>query len=341
MRITTKDLAEHLELSRATVDRVLNKRGGVSDKTVQKVLSAVEELGFKRNTFASNLARNKIYRFLFLLPDHHGEFVTEISKEIKELSASFKADNIDISLKLFSIDNRNETLKLLSEITSESCDGVAIMSPDSPRIRDALSRLEESGVSVVRFISGKSVDSVGIDNYSAGATAARLLGNFCKPHTGHILVVSEDIKSGDSVKRRNGFDNTMQSYFPNLKILPTVETYNDSNKTTQIFSNINENNYNIVGIYILGHEAAHVLTTINQYEKFKNTIIVAHENTPTTIDNLKQGTIDALVTHRTIDVLFNTIKLLKEQCDNSQDLDAIKDINIEILLKENLPIKNN
>ena len=43
-----QDIAVHAKVITATVDRVLNERGGVSRKTVLKVLSSAKALGTKR-----------------------------------------------------------------------------------------------------------------------------------------------------------------------------------------------------------------------------------------------------------------------------------------------------
>ena len=68
MRPTAKDLAEAAGVSLATVDRVLNERPNVSLKAARLVNDAIERIGFVRNPAAVSLARNKVYRFLFLLP---------------------------------------------------------------------------------------------------------------------------------------------------------------------------------------------------------------------------------------------------------------------------------
>ena len=69
MRPMTRDLASAVGVSRATVDRVLNERPGVHPKTIQAVNDAIEQLGFVRNLSAANLAKSRIYRFEFLLPE--------------------------------------------------------------------------------------------------------------------------------------------------------------------------------------------------------------------------------------------------------------------------------
>ena len=48
-RPTIHDVARSAQVSLATVDRVLNKRGGVAEKSVRKVLEAVEITGYVRD----------------------------------------------------------------------------------------------------------------------------------------------------------------------------------------------------------------------------------------------------------------------------------------------------
>lgn len=43
-----EDIAKHAGVGIATVDRVLNERGGVSERTIARVLESARELGTKR-----------------------------------------------------------------------------------------------------------------------------------------------------------------------------------------------------------------------------------------------------------------------------------------------------
>lgn len=67
-RVRIKDIAERAGVSKGTVDRVLHNRGHVSPATRQKVLQAVEELGYQPNIIASALAYNRTWRIAALLP---------------------------------------------------------------------------------------------------------------------------------------------------------------------------------------------------------------------------------------------------------------------------------
>ena len=52
-RPTVHDIAREAGVSLATVDRVLNARPGVREKTIAKVRAAVERLGYVRDTYAA------------------------------------------------------------------------------------------------------------------------------------------------------------------------------------------------------------------------------------------------------------------------------------------------
>ena len=93
-----------------------------------------------------------------------------------------------------------------SRRSPDALDGVALMAPESPQVRDATARLRERGVRVVQFVSGQpgEGDFVGVDNRAAGATAGHLMGRFVGGRPGEILVVAETLNARDSLERRHG-----------------------------------------------------------------------------------------------------------------------------------------
>ena len=67
-RVTAQDVAKAAGVSMATVDRVLNKRKGVRETTIQRVVDAMDRLNFVRDQTAANLARGRSYTFTFIVP---------------------------------------------------------------------------------------------------------------------------------------------------------------------------------------------------------------------------------------------------------------------------------
>lgn len=345
MRPTTKDLAKHVGVSRATIDRVLNGRTGVRPETISAVSKAIEELGFERNLNAANLAKSRTYRFSFFLPEIGGAFLDEVENQIRQHVSIFRKDNIDLTIKRVLSLNPHRIAETLSKITKSHCDGIAVMGPESPQLRDALHRLGERGVQVIQFISGRNTpkkhDYVGIDNIAAGATAGRLLGQFySSPRLqnipGNVLTITETLTARDSLERRLGFSRVLQNYYPHLSTLPTIETYSDPRRTEEVLQRAFKNFKDIIGVYVMNAEARKPLDTVFKINKNINPIIIAHERTQDTEKMLIEGRLHALITQNTGHLVRSAVRLLKGQCDHRSPISAQENIRIEILLKENL-----
>ncbi|MEC0268025.1 LacI family DNA-binding transcriptional regulator [Paenibacillus anseongense] len=74
-QVTIVEVAEAAGVSIATVSNVLN-RGGIrsSKETIRKVELAAEQLGYRRNTMAAGLSRNKTYEIGLIIPAMAGYY---------------------------------------------------------------------------------------------------------------------------------------------------------------------------------------------------------------------------------------------------------------------------
>lgn len=82
---TIKDVAQKAGVSTATVSRVINKRGALSDKTIEKVNKAMEELHYKPNTIARSLVKGKHYCIGVILPNISSPFWAQMAHELERL----------------------------------------------------------------------------------------------------------------------------------------------------------------------------------------------------------------------------------------------------------------
>lgn len=340
MRPTTKDLAKAAGVSLATVDRVLNARPGVRQETVDAVNEAIDRIGFVRNLLAANLARGRTYRLEFLLPETGDQFLSALEDRIDEAAAGFASEAVELRRSRVIGSDPHRIAAVLARIDPGRADGVAIMAPEAPLVRDAITRLRERGVQVVQLLSGRPGDDpfdfVGIDNKAAGATAARLLGRFAAGRQGSILVISDRMNARDSVERRQGFDRVMGTDFPRLAALPSLETYGDPVRTLQVVANAYRNHHDIVGVYVLSSEARLALEAVARVADPLAQIIIAHERTGFTESLLLNGQLDALIAQNPGHLVRSAIRLLRAGCDGREPLASQEEIRIEILLKENL-----
>lgn len=340
MSPTTKDLAREAGVSLATVDRVLNGRSGVRKATVDAVTAAIDRIGFIRNQSAANLARSRTYRFEFLLPRHGDEFLASVIDRITETRAAFRADAVQIGYRQVLDNDPHQVSAALSVIEPDALDGIAIMAPESPQVRDAMLRLKTRGVHVVQFVSGqhdlRPFDFVGVDNHAAGATAGRLIGRFTAGRSGKVLVVSETMNALDSVERRLGFDAVLTADYPNLIALPSLETHGDPTRTRFVIRNAYASHDDIAAAYVLGSEARPALAAIAAFSDPTAQVIIAHERTRFTERQLCDGTLDAIIAQDPGHLVRSAVRVLRARSDGRTPLASQENIRIEILLKENL-----
>lgn len=341
---TTKDLAKEAGVSLATVDRVLNGRPGVRQTTVASVNAAIEKIGFIRNQSAANLARSRTYRFEFLLPRRGDEFLASVIDRISETKAAFLSESVQIGHRRVLENDPHQISNILSLIEPDDIDGVAIMAPESPQVRDATIRLETRGVHVVHFVSGqhdlRPFDFVGVDNHAAGATAGRLIGRFTGGKRGKVLVVSETMNALDSVERRLGFDAVLTADYGQLAALPTLETHGDPDRTRLVIRNAYTHHDDIIAAYVLSSEARPALEAIAALSDPTAQVIIAHERTPFTEKGLRDGTLDAVIAQDPGHLVRSALRVLKARSDGRELLASQEKIRIEILLKENLGLQS-
>ncbi|MCF2869866.1 LacI family DNA-binding transcriptional regulator [Octadecabacter sp. G9-8] len=339
LRPTTKDLAKAAGVSRATVDRVLNGREGVKKRTVDRVNDAIQELGFVRNIQAANLARSQRYRFVFALPRSGDLFLEEIVRHIDEANETFATDLVWCDVVHIDENDPHSISAFLATLDPNETTGVAIMAPESPQVRDAIFRLQERGVAALPFIADQSTMEehwVGTDHHAAGATAATLIGRFCPAPEGSVLVISESMRSRDSLERRIGFDAEMNQHSPGLRPLPSLETYGDEERAERVIYNSVINNPDLVGVYVLSSEARVPLTILNENMNTDHLIKISHERTPFTEAALRNGSLDAVIAQDPGHLVRSAVRKLKAITDKRVATGSQERIRVEVLLRTNI-----
>lgn len=340
-RPTVHDIARNAGVSLATVDRVLNNRPGVRPQTIDQVNQAIEQIGYVRDVAAANLARQRSYDFICVLPNTKSEFLGNVQEAIAEYALNAKADRTRISTRTFPLDNTNALVEILSEIETKRPDGVAILAPETPSVRDAVRRLIAAGIVVAAFVSdlpstGRS-HFVGINNIGAGATAATLLARFLGSEPATILVVAGSMISTDHAERRSGFDGKMVSAYPQHTVLPTLETFDDADLVFRRVSEALNNNPNIAGIYSIGAGNQGLVKCLTQIEPARNITVIAHELTQCSRKALIDGVFDAVIAQNVGHIVRSALRILKAQTDSLATIESQERIRTEIFIAENLP----
>lgn len=337
---TVNDIARVAGVSLATVDRVLNARPGVREVTIRKVQAAVAQLGYVRDTAAANLARQRVYRFLFILPDSNNEFIDALVAAIGQHSETLANERTRLSVAHSASFDPQPLVQRLDQISPDHVDGLALFAPETPSIRDAINRLRARGVHVVTLVSdlpsSERAHFVGIDNVAAGKTAAHLVGRFCK-RPGKVLVLTGSRLARDHLERRQGFDLKITESFPDLEVLASIEGRDDPDLIEAILPQIFEAHPDIVGIYSSAAGNAGLIRFLETHPPQRELVIVAHELTPISRNALNAGHLDAIINQDSGHIVRSAVRLLRAAADNVPFNPTQERIRIDIYLKENIP----
>lgn len=336
---TVHDIARAAGVSLATVDRVLNERPGVREKTVERVQQAVSQLGYVRDTHAANLARNRTYRFVFLLPDGKGQFLDDLRAAINEAANGPLGDRASIRQIMVPARDQSGLVRALSMLDDANLDGLAIMVTETPIVRDAIARLKASGVAVVSLVSDQPNAArdhfVGIDNVAAGRTAGMLLGRFIGGRPGRVMAVATSMQSRDMAERRLGFDQVMAEHFPHLEAMPSIEGHDDPALTERLTREALARTRNVVGLYSIG-ASIRAIGTVLAEQSGPRIICVDHELTQNAQRLLEAGMIDAVINQNTGHLARSALRVLRAKSDG-QEIDMAQErIRIDIVIRENL-----
>ena len=341
MRPTVNDIAREAGVSLATVDRVLNARPGVRAKTIHAVNDAIDRLGYVRNVAAANLARQRVYRFLFLLPAVQSQFITALSAAIADAARGPLAEACEVIIAHVPQRDPYAMISVLDAQGDLQVDGCAIMAHETPEVRDLIARLKSNGAAVVSLITDQPQAArdhfVGIDNTAAGRTAAVLLGRFLGPRAGKVAVVVSSMLARDMVDRRLGFDEVMAERFPHLQILPSLEGHDDRDLTCQITLACLAAQGDVVAVYVAGAGTRGVTEALTQVGMAGRVVVIAHELTQHTRAGLENHLIDAVIAQDVGHLARSALRVLRAKADRRPIDEGQEQIRITVLLPENLP----
>ncbi|MEN3396683.1 LacI family DNA-binding transcriptional regulator [Brucella melitensis] len=340
MKPTVHDIARTAGVSLAMVDRVLNDRPGVRAKTRDRVMAAMNMLGYVRDVGAANLARGRLYQFDFILPDNENTFMLSLRSELYAASERALAERVRINLRLVPAFDEAALVAALDESAARKPDGVAFVALDTDPVREGCARLAEKGIHAVTLVSdlGQSAREhyVGVDNGAAGRTAARLLGLFANGTEGSIAVVAGSLKVRDHRDRFDGFRAAIQADFPDREILPVLEGFDKDPQVEKLVGELLAKRSDIAGIYSLGAGNSGLVAALSAH-KADHPLVIAHERDEITSKALEDGIIHAILAQDAGHEIRSAIRVLKASADRLAIVPGQEYIRIEIFLKDNLP----
>lgn len=337
-KTTILDVAAKAGVSTATVDRVLNGRPGVSAANRHRVLHAAKELGYLPFEGMVALPSRPVH-LEFFIPMVQNGFMGELVASIRRFAATVP---LVASCNIRALDGFGPEYVLPAlETISLRTSGIGIVAADHPKSREAIRRICEAGLRVVTIASdvpgsGRSA-YVGVDNTIAGRTAALLLGRMAARSGGVVGLFLGSRAYDGHQSREAGFKAVLERDFPELTLLPPIETGESSDRTRAAMTQLLRGNPKLAGVYCVGAGRTGIVSALEEIRPAQRPLVVMHDLTDRTHAWLADDTIDVVI-DQNVQLVGEqaVIRLLGAIATSAPQL-RLKDIEPRIFLRENIP----
>lgn len=296
MPVTIKQIAELANVSRGTVDKVLNDRPGVKNETRKKVLEIAEGLNYQPNFIGKALVQSKdpIKIGIILTPEYN-PFIQEMLLGVKNAQEEYKAFGIEVNIKMPISLEPAEQISILTELENDRVSGIAVFPIDDDRVRTKINQLIDSGIAVITFNSKlqgtNDMCFIGQDHKKGGRTVAGLMSKLL-PEGGEVGIIISSYNLSCHKDRLQGFvDKINLNSFP-IHILDIRENQDRKDEafkiTLEYFNKVPE----LKGIYITGGGVSGVGNALRILEKTDQVALICHDLVPETLKLLEDGTVD-------------------------------------------------
>jgi len=174
-KVSLKDIAESLGVSKALVSLVLNDKGderGINKETQQKVRNKAKELNYTPNQYARGLRTGKSDTLGLIVPDLSNAFYGKLCKAI-EMKASELGYDLIISN---SYEDPEREVKLINNLINKNIDGLILASSlENCKELKFLKEKQFPLVLIDRIFPDFKVDSITVSNIEGAIQAVNYL----------------------------------------------------------------------------------------------------------------------------------------------------------------------
>ncbi|ACT60365.1 LacI family DNA-binding transcriptional regulator [Hirschia baltica] len=333
MRTTISQIAVESGVSVATVDRVLNHRPGVSQRTHDTVMKIAQRLGYFGPVSGVGSARVKMD---FILPKGANSFMRSLSRQLVDVQGS-RVD-CDITVHQIDVYDLPGLSQLLLDMRGRT-DAVGLVALDRPEIRESVNTLANTGVKIATLLTDihgiRKVGYVGIDNRAAGRLAGHLLGKFLwKQQKHNVVLFAGSMAYRGHEEREMGFRSILTEEYPNITLSCTAEVGDDRDlayeKTISLFKESQ-----IAGIYSSGAGNQGIGRALQELGRQNDVIFIGHDLTEASRLMLINRTLDAVIDQNAKVQAREVVKMLKSAVSEIAEAEFLP--SIQVIFRENIP----
>jgi LacI family transcriptional regulator len=293
-KITIGEVAADAGVSRATADRVLNRRGGVSIDKERAVLISARTMGLNRNL---EVAPAQMLRVCVLMKPPQNPFYERLARGFREANLLFDAQAITAYINHIDV-LAPETIRSRLQKIAKNYDALVIVAPTSDSIIEAL-RIIAARIPVITLSTDLPLNTahyyVGPSNYQAGRLAGELMGRMIRPAGGKILLVAGLNEFSGHQERRQGFHDVLAQDFPHCNVAVEINNLDQGQMAAEGVAKALMAHHDVRGIYNISQGNDEIVQRLIQRGIKKDFFFICHDLTTTTKTLLLSRQIDVVI----------------------------------------------
>jgi len=330
------DVARAAGVSIATVDRVLNGRGGVRAERARSVLTWARRLKLDR---ALDRMPLRWLRVAIVMQNPRNPYYHNLKLGFRLAQQAHESQRVMCLVNYFP-DLRPRSIARTITRAAVNADGLLIVSYDHPEISAALRSVSKS-IPVVTIASdlpdSGRIGYVGSDNLGAGRVAGELLGRFLGREGGEILVVTGLKEFIGHAEREAGLRWVLDRRFPECEVVNVVESRERRERISHLIEGSFEKFPHLRGIYNISVGDGEIADTLSRLGLTDRVALVGHELTDTTRRLLVEGRMDAVIDQSPQVETMLALEVLLRHHGRLPEFSQPLETPIAIYLRESLP----
>lgn len=230
-------------------------------------------------------------------------------------------------------------IQIVDSMIARRVDGIAVAAAERMALVQSIDRAAQEKIPVTVFDSGLDSDNymtyIATNNYEAGQMAARTLAKLIGDK-GQVAIVMHAPGSQSTMDRERGFEETVAKEFPKIHIVASQFGLSDRAKAMAAAENILTANTNLDGLFA-SSEPSSVGTALALKSRGLSGKVkfVSFDSSDSMIEDLKGGTIDAMVVQDPFKMGYEAVKSLVDKLSGRQPPKRV-DLHARVIMKDDL-----
>ncbi len=335
MAITIKQIASAAGVSRGTVDRALNNRDGINPDVKKKILDIAQKLNYSPNPAAKALSIGKNIVIGVMLPCIDNPFFDEVLRGIDDATNEFKHFGITVIIEKLKGYNEKAHLTAIKKLTNGNIDALIVATVNSKEIVAHINSLEIPVIAINSDLPDvNKLCLIGNDYIKSGKTVAGLFNKFFNEEKTRVLIITGSSKMIGHNQRISGFQEMINTQYHNITITAIYENNDDDDKSYEILSKLDTDNFDAV--YLTAGGVIGAIIALDSHNSEKRIKVIAHDISEKTSHYLVDDKIDALITQDPYTQGYLPIKNVYNFYFGQKELISSLLTDTKILIKENL-----